>query len=227
MSTPRLSRSEAKARTREQLLDAARHVFEAEGFYGATVEAIVARAGFTRGAFYANWADKAEPLWELIERSNAERFEAMAADVSAAPVEEQMQVVQAWFESTLGNWPLGRARAELNASLQDSDKDRERLAHALAAERRIIVRLLEAIAATLGVTFPIPMEHFAAMGLALGYGLSQQHQADPDAIPASLFAAAQAYLWVGALAAQSVPEIVDYGLNVKTDVGEPTTGEHA
>ena len=227
MSSSRPTRSETKARTRLRLLDAARQVFEEQGFYGATVEAIVGQAGFTRGAFYANWADKADVLWELIERSNAERFEEMGRDVAAAPADEQLQVLQAWFESTLGNWPLGRARSELNASLQDSETDRERLAHAFAAERRIITTLLEAIAASLGVTLPIPLDHFAAMGLAMGYGLSQQHQADPAAVPASLFAAAQAYLWVGTFAAQSVPEVAAYGLNANTDPGAPTTGEQA
>ena len=227
LNTPRMSRADRKADTRRRLLDAAQRAFEEQGFYATTVEEIVSRAGFTRGAFYANWSDKADVLWELVETSNAERFEVMAREVAAVPVDRQMEVVQRWFESTLGNWPLGRARAELNAALQDSTKDRERLAHAFAAERRIITTLLESIAASLGVELPIPLEHFAAMGLALGYGLSQQHQADPDAVPASLFAAGQAFLWVGAFAAQSVPEIVDYGANVNTDVGASTTGEQA
>lgn len=57
--------------TRERLLDAARDVFAERGVYGASVEEICARAGFTRGAFYSNFADKDDVLLVLIEREQA------------------------------------------------------------------------------------------------------------------------------------------------------------
>lgn len=57
MTTP-ATRSRENTRTR--LLDAAAQVFAEVGLEGATVEAVCERAGFTRGAFYSNFASKDE-----------------------------------------------------------------------------------------------------------------------------------------------------------------------
>jgi AcrR family transcriptional regulator len=65
---PRSARRDA---TRERVLDAARDVFAERGVIGATVEEICDRAGFTRGAFYSNFEDKADVLEALIAREHA------------------------------------------------------------------------------------------------------------------------------------------------------------
>ncbi len=57
--------------TRERVLDAARDVFAERGVFGGSVEDICARAGFTRGAFYSNFEDKADVLRALIAREHA------------------------------------------------------------------------------------------------------------------------------------------------------------
>jgi AcrR family transcriptional regulator len=61
--------------TRERILDAARDVFAERGVYGGSVEEICARAGFTRGAFYSNFADKDDVLRALISREHARLLE--------------------------------------------------------------------------------------------------------------------------------------------------------
>src|SRR5690349_8455643 len=68
MATPeRLTRAESQARTRAALLQAGAEVFVERGFAGSSVEAIAARAGFTRGAFYSNFASKEELFAELLQ----------------------------------------------------------------------------------------------------------------------------------------------------------------
>ncbi len=75
MAAPaRLSRAESQARTRQALLDAAAEVFVERGLHRTSVEAIAERAGFTRGAFYANFADKADALLALLEGPTAIAF---------------------------------------------------------------------------------------------------------------------------------------------------------
>jgi AcrR family transcriptional regulator len=64
-------RSARRDATRERVLDAAREVFAERGVFGATVEEICERAGFTRGAFYSNFEDKDDVLEALIEREHA------------------------------------------------------------------------------------------------------------------------------------------------------------
>jgi AcrR family transcriptional regulator len=74
MSTPSARRQE----TRTRLLDAAIEVFAEEGLQGASVEAVCARAGFTRGAFYSNFSSKEQLFLALLERE----FEHRAADLA-------------------------------------------------------------------------------------------------------------------------------------------------
>src|SRR5881409_2831591 len=64
---PRLTRTERQAQTRADLLEAAARVFARRGFAGASVEAIAAEAGFTRGAFYSNFSSKEELFAELLQ----------------------------------------------------------------------------------------------------------------------------------------------------------------
>lgn len=85
------ARTARRDATRERVLDAAREVFAERGVIGATVEEICDRAGFTRGAFYSNFADKADLLGALIAREHGrllamldENFSAMGAAVAAA-----------------------------------------------------------------------------------------------------------------------------------------------
>jgi AcrR family transcriptional regulator len=62
--------SRRRQATRERVLDAARDVFAERGVFGGTVEDICARAGYTRGAFYSNFADKDDVLRALVAREH-------------------------------------------------------------------------------------------------------------------------------------------------------------
>lgn len=69
--------------TRERLQDAAIEVFAEEGLQGASVEAVCARAGFTRGAFYSNFESKEQLFLELLERE----FDRRARDLEEKALE--------------------------------------------------------------------------------------------------------------------------------------------
>jgi AcrR family transcriptional regulator len=195
-----MSRAESKARTRQLLADAATEVFAEKGFNAATVEEIVERAGFTRGAFYANWPDKTELMWELADAQAEVMFEGLT-EALARPLDETMDAFQSWFDRLLEPRPLQRAFNELMSAAADSPEGRARLARIFANERRAIAGALEHMEQVLGEELPIPPEHFAAIGFAIGNGLAQQHLVDPEAVPSTLFGDAQAYLWFGVLAA--------------------------
>jgi AcrR family transcriptional regulator len=61
-------RTPRRERTRERLLDAAFDVFAQLGVQGASIEAVCEAAGFTRGAFYSNFASKEELFLALMDR---------------------------------------------------------------------------------------------------------------------------------------------------------------
>ena len=67
--------------TRARLLDAAAQLFAEVGLDGASVEAICERAGFTRGAFYSNFASKDELFLELAASVAEQRVSAVRAQI--------------------------------------------------------------------------------------------------------------------------------------------------
>ena len=54
--------------TREALLQAARRIFVRDGFEASRIEDVVAAAGRTRGAFYANFRAKEDLLFAIYEQ---------------------------------------------------------------------------------------------------------------------------------------------------------------
>ena len=64
----RLTRAERQAQTRGALLDAAIELFIERGTDATSIEDVVGRAGFTRGAFYSNFSSKDELFLDASRR---------------------------------------------------------------------------------------------------------------------------------------------------------------
>src|ERR1700734_1526099 len=66
---PTASRQQARTDlTRRKLLVAAERIFARDGFEAARLEDIASLAGYTRGAFYANFQSKEDIFFALLER---------------------------------------------------------------------------------------------------------------------------------------------------------------
>jgi AcrR family transcriptional regulator len=65
--------------TRRKLLDAAKRIFAKDGFEAARLEDIAAGAGYTRGAFYANFKSKEDIFFALLEEWVRERIETLTS----------------------------------------------------------------------------------------------------------------------------------------------------
>lgn len=72
----------SRENTRARLLDAASQVFAELGLQGATVEAVCERAGFTRGAFYSNFASLDELFLTLAGSVGEARINAVRERVA-------------------------------------------------------------------------------------------------------------------------------------------------
>ncbi|MEO6086975.1 MAG: TetR/AcrR family transcriptional regulator [Umezawaea sp.] len=86
-------RSSAARPTDDELLDAAREVFAAQGFTHATMGAIAERADSTKPTLYAHFGDKAALYRALVARETV-ALQAWVLDVyeSAAPLRVDLQV---------------------------------------------------------------------------------------------------------------------------------------
>ncbi|GAB2593071.1 TetR/AcrR family transcriptional regulator [Microlunatus antarcticus] len=84
VATPPTAR---RVRTRQRLMAAAVAVFAERGVIGSSVEEICEAAGFTRGAFYSNFADKDALVLAMIEQGVAEEYAAAEQAVASLKVE--------------------------------------------------------------------------------------------------------------------------------------------
>ncbi len=73
---PSISKQRARTEaTRKRLLEAAERIFAREGFEAARLEDIATTAGYTRGAFYANFESKEDIFFSLLEQWINSRME--------------------------------------------------------------------------------------------------------------------------------------------------------
>ncbi|HEX6340683.1 TetR/AcrR family transcriptional regulator [Umezawaea sp.] len=89
--------SRRRTETRRRLLDAAAEVFAEEGFGRSTVEQVCGRAGFTRGAFYSNFASLDELFLAMWEQRSHDLVEAMRTafeNAGSADVSDVRSVVE-------------------------------------------------------------------------------------------------------------------------------------
>ena len=185
-SSARLSRAESQARTRRALLDAAAAVFIERGLQGASVEAIASRAGFTRGAFYANFGSKEELFAEVLQDRVYAAYRAMASSQLSGPLptaRESAETLARIQANPDGQWLF---RLWLELLLQAG---RDPAMRALAAEfwrsnRLLVARIVERAAAEQGRdSRGLSPEQMASALIAMDIGLAIQHYVDPDTVP--------------------------------------------
>lgn len=100
------SRDETKLETREALLRAATELFRSEGL-DASLDAICARAGYTRGAFYVHFQDRDDLISAVIERVGFSFIDSLlGADDSA---DDFLVLVQRFLRTVAGgDYPISR-----------------------------------------------------------------------------------------------------------------------
>lgn len=183
----RMTREEKRAVTRERLLEAGAAVFAERGFYGASVEEIAERAGFTRGAFYSNFESKADLFLAILDvhiARDTKALEDALGDASQPNAFLNVLQRQAQRRQEAREWTL--LWAEFWLHVMRHPELAPKLAARQAAVRQAIARLIERQCAQLGITVPIPAEQLAAVMLAVDDGLKLQEDLDPTAIPEDL-----------------------------------------
>lgn len=97
MPPPRRSNAERTHAMRERLLTAARRLFVADGFHGASTPALVAEAAVTRGALYHHFPDKAALFRAVVGREAAAVAEAVqtAGERQHAPLDRLKRIARA------------------------------------------------------------------------------------------------------------------------------------
>jgi AcrR family transcriptional regulator len=175
--------------TREKLFEAAARVFEDQGIGGASIEAIAAAAGFTRGAFYSNFKSKDELIIAMLEdhveqsilriRDLLERHKNLADFIEALKTMGRSQ------QDPLGRSPL--LHMEMILFVARAEKRRPELAKRLRARRKLVTDIIETTARNSGRTVILNPAWAGALVLALEDGFRLHRLIDPETTPPDSF----------------------------------------
>lgn len=178
-----------REKTRQRLFEAAAVAFAERGIGGASVEAITAAGGLTRGAFYSNFADKDElitaMLTDHVEQTARRHLELLARHRDPDSFVAALAAADRSEQDPLGRSPLLHLELILHAAR--AAERRPELTGFLHARRRLIVDIVEGteLAASLGPA--IDPEQVAAMLLAMEDGFRLHRLIDPDGTPPDSF----------------------------------------
>ncbi len=111
-----LRREDSQAATRTALLDAAEALILENSMPGLSLRAVCARAGFTQGAFYSNFASREDLLLAVMERNLEERvrtFGEMTLDFQAMTFDQTIAQIGEWLATVSDRHEWARMAIEL------------------------------------------------------------------------------------------------------------------
>jgi AcrR family transcriptional regulator len=176
----RVSRRDRAAANRAALLAAARKVFLAAGYHGASVDAVAGEAGFTIGAVYSQFGGKAELFLALLEQRIQERIEQIGSLIDGAdPAVELTAVARQWAGvlRTDLDWTLLVIEFRVHAA-----RDQALAARFAELHRRLLRAVVGFITQSLGLPAATPeVEDLARVLLAVGPGGALARAAEGEA----------------------------------------------
>jgi AcrR family transcriptional regulator len=174
--------------TCEKLFEAAARVFEEQGIGGASIEAIAAAAGFTRGAFYSNFKSKDELIIAMLEdhvaQSIRRNLDLLAKHQTLPDFLNALRTMDRSKQDPLGRSPL--LHMEMILFVARAEKRRPELAKRLRARRKMVADIVETTMTNNGKTAQNPA-WAAAIVLALEDGFRLHRLIDPETTPADSF----------------------------------------
>jgi AcrR family transcriptional regulator len=185
----RLSRKESQAHTRECLMLSAAKVFARRGLQQASIDEVAAEAGFTKGAFYANFKSKEELFLAMLDERFAERIEdierVIADDGSAA--QKARAAGDAFVAQLRADPEWERLFLEFSAYAARDEDFRQELVTRYSAMRDRIAAALQAHADAMGKTPLLPQQHVALMCCVMANGFALEKLLEGDAVPDELY----------------------------------------
>jgi len=181
MSVPTLTRREKQQRTRDALLQAAARLFCKRGLDGASIDELAQEAGYTKGAFYANFKSKEELFLVMLDERFAEELDRI--DRALAGTEEPQAEARAAATDFIHfagdeDWP--RLYIQFVAHAARNEDFREELATRHRAMRARLGEILERWKQGTGHEPPVPIEQITAMMSFMADGFLTDRLIQPE-----------------------------------------------
>jgi AcrR family transcriptional regulator len=182
VTAKRLGRQERREQTRADLLAAARRAFLRDGFHAASLDAIAEDAGYTKGAFYSNFASKDELLVAVFDEHFNDRADAYERLIfTTDSVEDAYRAVaRYWHDANEREPEWSRLVIEFMAHASRHEHLREAVKHVRQRGLDRIVKLVERLAERHEVEYTVPITELVRGSGALNRGLAVEQLLDPD-----------------------------------------------
>ena len=206
----RLTRKESQAKTRSQLLEAAGRVFARRGMQRATVDEVAGEAGYTKGAFYANFSSKEDLFLAMLDERFAQRLDEIdrVLDSGATVSEQARQAGRDFTEHIAADPEWSRLFFEFAVQALRDEGFRQELVRRHRTLRERIADGLRSHVDTLGGAMPVEAEDVARMTYAMADGFALARLLEGEDVPEDLFATMLAVFFTGlaAMARDSVAQ---------------------
>ena len=177
-------RQEKTELTRARLIQSAEKIFARDGFEAAKLEEIAVDAGYTRGAFYANFESKEDLFFALLEKEISSRIDALEKEMARVPEPSaKLDAMREFFleKARDRRWCLLALEFKLFAVRHPEVRKRLAAMHRRFVEPR--VAFLEEVMDALGSKADVSAYAMGVSLAALGHSLSLEHMLDPLFMP--------------------------------------------
>jgi len=207
----RLTRAEKKAETRSCLLEAAATVFARRGMQQASIDEVAEHAGFTKGAFYANFKSKEEFFLAMLDDRFAKHLEEIdrVLDSDAEPEHQARVGAMNFIRLFEPEWERLYFEFAAHAG-RDENFRRELIGRRRYLQERL-AQLYGRRAEQLGAEPPFPVEELARMTFAMADGIALQKLLDPESVSPELYPTMLATFFAGVRAAVEESEAAATG----------------
>jgi AcrR family transcriptional regulator len=164
-----------------------------------SIDEVAEDAGYTKGAFYANFKSKEELFLAMLDERFAERLEEIdRIAAGGGPLEAQAREAGADFARHLGADPeWERLFFEFTAYAARNEDFRQELVTRYRALRERIAEAYLHGAERAGVEPPLPVEQVAMMTFAMANGFALEKLLEPDTVPDELYGTMLAIFFTG------------------------------
>jgi len=181
---PRLTRKQKQEHTRSSLLQSAAKVFCRKGMERASIDEVAEEAGYTKGAFYANFKSKQELFLAMLDERFAQRIretDEAFSDSESPP--EQARHAAAHFARTQHSDPdVTRLFFEFYSQALRDEDFRQELLTRFGSMRKRLAGVYQRRADETGIDPPLPMDKIANIVIAMADGWAMWNLLDPEGV---------------------------------------------
>jgi AcrR family transcriptional regulator len=182
------TRKERQQQTRSGLLAAAAKVFGRRGLQQGSIDEVASEAGYTKGAFYANFSSKEELFLAMLDEHFGRRVDEVERALgSSEDLESQAREAgRDFLRAVDADEEWKRLFFEFAAYASRNEAFRDELVTRYRALRSRLAELIARSGEAAGVEPPISPDRFALMTFAMANGVALEALLEPEAVDEDL-----------------------------------------